>query len=69
MNFVMLLLDTNFANEESENNPIIDLDANSVESPSYFQPSSPSYRYWIDLAPPFNPKPLHTSDDGNLATS
>ena len=58
--YYRVLLDTNFATEESENEG---LDADSVESPNYFHPSN---RYWINAAPPFNPKPLHTGDDSDL---
>ena len=58
--YYRVVLDTNFASQESDNNPVIGLEADSVESPSYFTPNN---RYWIDPAPPFNPKPLHTGDD------
>ena len=55
--YYRIMLSTDFASEESENNAFIDLDA---ELPSYFTPSN---RYWINPAPPFNPKPLHTGED------
>lgn len=55
--YYRVMLSTDFASEESENNPFIEL-------PSYF---SPNDRYWINPAPPFNPKPLHTGDgEGGL---
>ena len=61
--YYRIMLSTDFASKESENNPFIDLGAGSVELPSYF---SPSNRYWINPAPPFNPKPVHrgNGEDG-----
>jgi len=50
--YYRLVLDTNFASAESENSP-----------PNHVQPAG---RYWIEPAPPFNPKPLHTGEDGEL---
>ena len=65
--YYRIMLDSSSASEESE---IIDLNPEPVETPRfYFQSGSPSNRYWIDPAPPFNPKPLHaapTRDDAGL---
>ena len=61
--YYRIMLSTDFARKESENTPFIDSDAGAVELPNYFSPSS---RYWINPAPPFNPKPVHrgNGEDG-----
>ena len=56
--YYRVVLDTSFASLESDNSPPTESDAASVEPPGS--------RYWIETAPPFNAKPLHTGEDGEL---
>lgn len=66
--YYRIMLDSSFASEEAESDPIVDLNVDSVDTSSNFQPDSSYNRYWINPAPPFNPKPLHTAPtrDDNL---
>lgn len=63
--YYRIMLDSSSASEEAENSPTVDLEDDSAEPPLYFQ--SGGNRYWMDPAPPFNPKPLHTAPSTNDA--
>ena len=59
--YYRIMLDSSFASETATNDAIIDFNVNHADPPRYYQPGSSNHRYWIDPAPPFNPKPLHTA--------
>lgn len=61
--YYRIMLDSSFASETATNDAFIDFNVDQqTDPPRYYQPgSSPNHRYWIDPAPPFNPKPLHTA--------
>ena len=61
--YYRVMLDSSFASQAAANDPVIDFDIDSTDPPSYYQTGGTNHRYWIDPAPPFNPKPLHTAPE------
>ena len=59
--YYRIMFDSSFASQAAANDPAIDFDIDSTDPPRYYQTGGTNHRYWIDPAPPFNPKPLHTA--------